>query len=211
MRGSWIAAAIVVELAVTVAGCRSKAVDKVAFKSALDNYYTGHPECVWAAPVKLPAQASASNDEQTKGFDALTDAGLLTRTPEEKKRFLIGSKQVNDYDLSAKGRAVWTADPTQPGYGNFCYGDPELTAIDGFTPANDSDATQYTVNYHYAVAHPPEWANSAEMKTAFAKVAADTDGQQTATATLNKSSTGWAVTNVQPTRPGTMSPTASTP
>ncbi len=55
-----------------------------------------------------------NNDLQTKGFDALTDAGLLTRTSQEKKRFLIGSKQVNDYDVSDKGRTQWTVDQSQP-------------------------------------------------------------------------------------------------
>lgn len=106
------------------AGCRKNAVDKTAFKSAIDNYYASRQQCVWDAAVKFPAQADAKNDEQTRGFDALTDAGLLTRRPEEKKRFLIGSKQVNDYDLSDKGRSAWTPDTTQPGYGNFCYGHP---------------------------------------------------------------------------------------
>ena len=104
-------------------------------------------------------------DEQTKQFDALTDAGLLTRKAEEKKRFLVGSKQVNDYDLSEQGRAKWTADASQPGYGNFCYGHAEVTSIDGYTPATD-DGTQYTVNYHYSTSSLPGWVNSAEMKTA---------------------------------------------
>jgi len=79
---------------------------------------------LWGTAIKFPVQADTSNDEQTKGFDALTDAGLLTRTPGEKSRFLIGSKQVNNYDLSDKGRSDWTPDQTQPGYGNFCFGAP---------------------------------------------------------------------------------------
>jgi hypothetical protein len=178
-------------------GCRKNAVDPSAFKSALNDYYNGKQICVWSAAVKFPAQADANNEDQTKGFDALTDAGMLTRTPAEKKRFLIGSKQVNDYDLSDKGRSTWTADPSQPGYGNFCFGHRQVTSIDNFTPP-DSDATQYTVNYHDAVTSVPDWANSAEMKTAFPKIAAATSGQQTATATLVKSSNGWQVTNVTP-------------
>ena len=72
------------------AGCKKNTVDKGAFKSALNNYLSSKQECVWSAPVKFPAQADASNDEQTKGFDALTDAGLLTRKAVEKKRFLVG-------------------------------------------------------------------------------------------------------------------------
>jgi hypothetical protein len=188
------------------AGCRSNSVDKGAFKSAINDYYRGRQVCVWSSPVKFPAQADTSNDEQTKGFDALTDAGLLTRTSAEKKRFLIGSKQVNNYDLSDKGRSTWTPDPSQPGYGNFCFGQREVTTIDGFAPP-DTNATQYAVSYHYAVTGVPDWANSAEMKTAFPSLAAATSGQQTATATLVKSDNGWQVSNVQPASPNTSTAT----
>jgi hypothetical protein len=178
-------------------GCKKNTVDKMAFKSALDNYYSGRQDCLWPAPIKLPAQADTSDDEQTKSFDALTDAGLLTRKPEEKKRFLIGSKQVNDYDLSDQGRSVWKPDPSQPGYGNFCYGHTEVTSIDGYTPTDDTE-TRYNVTYHLGASTPPAWANSAEMKTAFPKLAQQTSGQQMATAGLAKTGEGWQVQNVQP-------------
>jgi hypothetical protein len=188
------------------AGCRkTNSVDKGAFKSALNDYYSARQECVWASPIKFPAQADTSNEDQTKGFDALTDAGLLTRKSAEKKRFLIGSKQVNDYDLSQKGRSVWTPDQTQPGYGNFCFGHREVTSIDSYTPSDNPDATQYSVAYHYDVASVPDWANSTEMKTAFPKVATDTSGQQTATANLVKSTNGWQVGSVQPANDNTTS------
>src|SRR6202021_2060439 len=180
------------------AGCRKNAVDKMAFKAAINDYYQARQECLWPASKKFPAQADTSNDDQTKGFDALTDAGLLVRKSAEKKRFLIGSKQVNDYDLSDKGRSNWTADQTQPGYGNFCFGHREVTTIDGFSPADVSDATQYSVSYHYDVASVPGWASTVEMKTAFPKVAIDISGQQTAVATLLKSDSGWQVTGVPP-------------
>ena len=182
------------------AGCKKNVVDQSAFKSALNNYYSSRQVCLWTAPMKLPAQADTSNDEQTKGFDALTDAGLLTRSSAEKKRFLVGSKQVNNYDLSDKGRSDWTADQTQPGYGNFCYGHPEVTSIDGYTPADDN-ATQYNVIYHYGSGHLPEWANSTEMKTAFPKLASESSGQQSATAALTKSNDGWLVRRAQPASP----------
>ncbi|MFT4112873.1 hypothetical protein [Silvibacterium sp.] len=181
------------------AGCRkTNIVDKTAFESAINHYYSTYPRCVWSSSEKLPAQADTSNDEQTKGFDALTDAGLLQRSSQEKKRFLIGSKQVNDYDLTDKGRSTWTADQSQPGYGNFCYGHLEVKSIDTYTPSDNPDATQYTVNYHYDVASLADWAKSTEITTAFPKIATDSSGQQTATATLTKSSDGWQVTNVNP-------------
>ena len=181
------------------AGCRkSNFVDKTAFKSAINDYYRTRQDCVWPGPVKFPVQADTSNYEQTKGYDALTDAGFLVRRAAEKKRFLIGSKQVNDYDLSEKGRSNWTADQTQPGFGNFCFGHREVTTIDGFTPVDVSDATQYSVSYHFDVASVPGWASTVEMKTAFPKVAIDTSGQQTAVANLIKSNSGWQVNSVTP-------------
>ena len=193
-RNLWIPA--LAALLVLGAGCKKNAVDKSAFKSALNNYLSSKQACLWSAPVKMPAQADASNDEQTKGFDALTDAGLLTRQAVEKKRFLVGSKQANDYDLSDKGRSAWTADASQPGYGNFCYGHDEVTSIDSYSPPADN-ATQYTVAYHYQVGSLPDWANSAEMKTAFPKL--DTAAAPEAgTATLVKSNDGWLVQNAQP-------------
>ncbi|MGB6692219.1 MAG: hypothetical protein WBE76_30620 [Terracidiphilus sp.] len=197
MRAKWILFLFFIGMIGTGAGCRKNAVDKNAFKTALNNYYSGRQECVWAAPVKFPAQADASNDEQTKGFDALTDQGLLKRTPEEKKRFLIGSKQVNDYDLSDKGRSTWKVDASQPGYGNFCYGHADVTSIDNFTPAQNTGATQYSVTYHFAVTQLADWANTAEMRTAFPKIATDTSGEKTAAAILTKSENGWIVENVQ--------------
>ena len=185
---------------IIAAGCRNS-VDKTAFKSAIDNYLSARQECAWSSPVKFPAQADTSKEDQNKGFDALTDAGFLMRTSAEKKRFLIGSKQVNDYDLSDKGRSTWTADQTQPGYGNFCVGHREVTTVDSFTPP-DTDATQYTVNFHYDVASVPTWASSAEMKAAFSEIAADTSRQQTGTATLTKSNNGWQVTAMQTANAG---------
>lgn len=182
------------------AGCKKNAVDPAAFKAAINNYLSSQKECLFSAPIKLPAQADASNDEETKGFDALTDAGMLVRKPVEKKRFLIGSKQANDYDLSDQGRANWTPDPSQPGYGNFCFGHAEVKSIDGYTPA-DPDATQYTVNYHYGLSNLPAWANSAEMKTAFPKLNAASGPGQAGTATLVKSNNGWLVQNAQPSAP----------
>ncbi|MEO8726561.1 MAG: hypothetical protein ABI383_10610 [Acidobacteriaceae bacterium] len=175
------------------AGCTAKkGPDTSGFKTAINDYYSAHPDCVWTSPVKFPAQADASNDTQTKGFDALTDAGLLNRKAEEKKRFLIGSKQVTDYDVSDKGRTAWTPDQSQPGYGNFCFGHREVTAIDSSTTvSNQNGANSATVNYHYDLAGVPDWAKSAEMKTAFPNVQAALQGPQAATATLLQTQNGW--------------------
>jgi len=196
MQANKMIVAAVAGMMMCSAGCKKNSVDTIAFKSALNAYYAGHQDCLWPAPIKFPAQADTSNDEQTKGYDALTDAGLLTRKAEEKKRFLVGSKSVTNYDLSDQGRSVWTPDTTQPGYGNFCFGHPEVSSIDGYTPTDDSQ-THYSVTYHVGLGGVPDWANLAEVKTAFPKVANETSGQQMATATLTKTADSWLVEKVQ--------------
>jgi hypothetical protein len=190
----YTAGVLICGLVILAAGCDKSKPDTTNFKTAINNYYTAHPSCVWSSPVKFPAQADASNDQQTKGFDALTDAGLLTRTAEEKKRFLIGSKQVNDYDVSSNGRTVWTADPSQPGYGNFCYGHRDVTSIDNVTMGtNQNGANTATVNYHYDLTGVPDWAKSQETQTAFPNVQADMAAPKTATATLLQTQDNWQV------------------
>ena len=189
-----IIATVLAAAAFIVPGCHTNSVNASAFKSALNNYYASRQECLWSSPIKFPVQADSSNEDQTEQFDALTDAGLLNRTPGEKQRFLIGSKQVNNYDLSDNGHSTWTVDPAQPGYGNFCLGNPDVSSIDSYAPNNDPNAAQFSVTYRYAVSLP-SWANTPEIKTAFPRAARDSQGQE-ATATLLKSSNGWQVQNV---------------
>jgi hypothetical protein len=196
MRATRILLLVMAWVFIATLGCKKNAVDTTAFKSALNSYYAGKQGCLFTVPVKFPVQADTSKDEETRSYDALTDAGLLKRTPEEKKRFLVGSKQVNDYDLSDQGRQSWTVDPSQPGYGNFCYGRPEVSDIDSFVAADDT-GTRYTVTYHYSASNPPGWTNSPGMKNAFPRLAAETSGRQVATATLLKTESGWQVQNVQ--------------
>ena len=178
------------------AGCNKTTPDTTNFKTAINSYYSAHPSCAWQSPVKFPAQADADNDTQTKGFDALTDAGLLTRTPQEKKRFLIGSKQVNDYDVSDKGRTQWTPDQSQPGYGNFCYGHRDVTSIDNVAMStNKNGANIATVSYHYDLAGVPDWAKSQETQSAFPNVQADLSTPKSATATLVQTQDNWQVSS----------------
>ena len=194
MRERIVLVLVLTGLFVSATGCK-KQFDQAEFKSAINKSFAGRHECVWPEPIKLPAQVDTSKDEKTRDYDALTDAGLLIRGSAEKKRFLIGSKQISDYDLSDKGRPAWTPDPE---YGNFCFGHFNVTAIDNATPNDPSRPTQYTVNYRYEVEGIPAWASTPESMRAFPKIAADTS-IQSATATLVKGTNGaWAVVPPQP-------------
>jgi hypothetical protein len=160
--------ALLCGVALFFAGCNKQDNSKANYQSAINNYYKAHPACLWQDTKKFPVQAATSDDAKTEGYDALTDAGLLTRTTAEKKVFIVASKQVNNYDLSDQGRSSWTADTTQPGYGNFCYGHRGVDSIDSFTAGvNGSGLKTAQVNYHYSMADVPGWAQSQEIKVAF--------------------------------------------
>jgi hypothetical protein len=180
-------------------GCKQP-VDKTAFKSAINQSFAGRHECVWSEPMKLPAEIDPSKDDRIRDFDALTDAGLLIRETVVKSRTQVDSNPTSKFDLSDKGQPSWTPDPGRPGYGNFCFGHFNVTAIDKATPNDRSNPTQYSVVYSYEVEGIPDWAHSPASMRAFRKIAADTS-IQSATATLVKGGDGgWAVVPPQPAR-----------
>jgi hypothetical protein len=179
-----------------VTGCNKKADNTINYKSAINSYYSAHPVCLFPEPVKFPVQAATSDASKTAPYDALVDQGLLVRTSSEKK-IVILSKQENNYDLSNQGRQAWTADTSQPGYGNFCYGHRSVSNIDSATPTSSDPGATTQVSYHYNVSDAPSWATAAETKTAFPNVLANLSGPQTATATLTNTSNGWQVSSAQ--------------
>ncbi len=175
-------------------GCKKTDNSTGNYTKAINDYYASRPACLWDDEKKLPVQADTSDTSKTTGFDALVDQGLLTRTTDEKKRFLIGSKQVTNYDLSDKGRAAWTADPQQPGFGNFCYGTRTVTTIDSATPTSDQPGAKTTVTYHTKLSGVPTWASAAETQTAFPALRTDLSGPTSGSAALTDTANGWAVT-----------------
>ncbi len=192
MRERIVLAVVVTGLFSGAAGCK-KQVDHAEFIAAINKSYTGHHDCVWPAPIKLPAEVDPAKDENARVFEALADAGLFLRGTQEKRHAVAGAKPLNLYGLSDKGHPQWTPVPSQPGYGNFCFGHFNVTAIDSETPNDPANPTQYTVKYQYEVEGIPDWVRTPESMRAFPKLARDTD-IQSATATLVKGSDGgWTV------------------
>ncbi len=182
---------ILCTLLVISAGCSSKKdATKAHFKEAIDTYYSAHPECLWSTAVKFPTRADTSDSGKTAQYDALTDQGLLVRQQDTRKVFIFGTKQVNDYDLSEKGRTVWTADPQQPGFGNFCYGHRDVTTVDDFA-ANGGNAT---ANYRYQLGAVAPWVDNTEIKTAFPAVQANLSSPLSDKANLTLIDNGWVMT-----------------
>lgn len=184
--------------ALLATSCNKKSDNTMNFTSAINGYYSAHPACLWSDPMKLPVQADTSDSSKTGDFDALVDQGLLVRTTAEKKVMIVASKQVNNYDLSDKGRSAWTADVQQPGYGNFCYGHRKVTSIDSSTPTTSAVGATTQVSYHYTLADAPAWATAAETQTAYPQLHADVTGPQIGQATLTNTSSGWQVSAARP-------------
>lgn len=188
-------------------GCNKKTDNTSNFKSAIDTYYSSRPVCLWSSSKQLPVQANQDDKSKTSDYDALVDQGLLTRTAVEKKKLLVLNQKANNYDLSDKGRSAWTADQSQPGYGNFCYGHRKTASITSASPTTSDVGATSNVVYLYAIDGAPDWAKAAETQTAFPQVKADLDGQQTAQATLTNTSNGWQVTSAPgSTRSGSSAP-----
>jgi len=192
MRERIVLAIVLTGLFACANGCR-KQVDKAPFLSAINKSYDGQHVCVWAEPTKLPVQADPSKDENTRGYDALTDAGLLIREYVEVKHPHASSTQINKYGLSDEGHSSWTPDPNHPDSGNFCFGHFNVTAIDKATPNDPTNPTQYTVNYEYEIEGIPGWARTPESMRAFRKIAADTSIQSATAALVKSADGGWAV------------------
>ena len=186
-------------------GCNKKSDNTLNFTDAINTYYGAHPACLWSEPIKFPVQADTSDTSKTSGYDALVDQGLLARTTAEKKKMIIASKQVNNYDLSDKGRSAWTADVQQPGFGNFCYGHRKVSSIDNTTPTTSAVGATTQVSYHYTFSDAPAWATATETKTAYPQIQADLAGPQAGQVTLANTDRGWVVWNA----PGERKPPSS--
>jgi len=180
-----------------IAGCRKTADNTTNYQAAIDGWYSAHPQCLWNTPQKFPEQIAASDDSRNAPFAALVDQGLLTRTTSEKKIIIVSKRQIN-YDLSDNGRAAWTADANQPGYGNFCYGHRSVKTITSSTPNNGQPGSTATVTYQYGFDGAPGWAQAAEVQNAFPQVKSDLAGTGSASATLTDTSKGCQVSTPPP-------------
>ena len=181
------------------AGCTKKTDNTMNYTRAINDYYNAHPACLWDEPVKFPVQADTSDASKTAPYYALVDQGLLVRTTAEKKKMIVMSKQVTNYDLSDKGRSVWTADTEEPGYGNFCYGHKKVKEIDSSTPTTSEEGATTQVTYHTTLSDAPSWATAAETQNAYPNVQTALTDKQTGEATLINTNNGWQVGRIHST------------
>ncbi len=176
-----------------LSGCKAPKDQAGNLKTAINNYYQQWPECLWKQPIQLPQQHDRDDATAVQPFDALVDQGLLARTPIEKTKLLVIKKAANSYDLTDRGRANWTPDPSQPGYGNFCYAHRKVKDILGNTPAGTQPGATTTVNYAYTIGDVKDWAQAQETHNAFPGLAAALTATSQASTTLVLTSDGWKV------------------
>ena len=189
--------AAVALMTVAAVGCNKTVVKEPDFASAINSYYEAHPACLWDTPQSFPEQVTTSDKDKTAPFDSLFDQGMLVRTTAEKKVMIVASKQVTNYDLSPKGKQEWKPDPSQPGFGNFCYGSRKVQGIESVSPSPVSDqvGATATVSYRYAFNNPPAWATAQVVQTAFPDLRGNLSGSHVGQATLTNTQSGWIVSN----------------
>jgi hypothetical protein len=145
----------------------------------LNEDYAANADCLFTKPLPYPFEMQAGDkllaDVHTK-LDALTAAGLLTRTSQN------GSFR---YELTLAGQQV-------PGNGRFCYGKRQVTSIDSYTPPTEFHGNRFTkVEYHFIEKGRPDWARVHAIQAAFPAVAKAIADQPVDQATLVLTDDGW--------------------
>jgi hypothetical protein len=196
------AAVCALAFSLLICGCQTKYERQAAFAAALNNYYSVRQDCLFPNSIKFPIAGSALNGDQKTELDALVDVGLLQRESAHKSARSKHVAPPGEYKLSDIGRLDWTADQARMGYGNFCFGHPQVNAIQNSTEIAGVTPTRYKVSYRDRVILPA-WAAEPQVKKAFPKVVQESSGE-TSTATMIKSSSGWKVQSVSPPAPNPM-------
>jgi len=193
------AAVCALAFSLLICGCQTKYERQAAITAALNNYYSVRQDCLFPNSIKFPIAGTTLNGDQKKELDALVNVGLLQRAAAHKTK---NQASPGEYELSNIGRLDWTADQARMGYGNFCFGHPQVNAIQNSTEIAGATPTRYRVSYRDRVILPA-WAEEPQVEKAFPKVVQESTGE-TSTATMIQSSSGWKVQSVSPPAPNPM-------
>ena len=161
-------------------GCGDKReMSKQNFAHVLNEDYSANADCLFTKPLPYPFEMQANDkllgDVHSK-LDALTAAGLLTRTSHD------GNLR---YELTLTGQQV-------PGKGRFCYGKRQVTSVDNFSAPTEFHGNRFTkVEYHFIEKGRPDWAKIQAIQTAFPAVAKVVADQPVDQATLVLTDDGW--------------------
>ena len=119
-------------------GCK-KPFDQAGFKSAINKSFAGRHECVWPEPIKLPAEA---DPPKTRRFAPTKPSPMPVfsfASPTKRSAFSpVPNRSINT-QLSDIGHSAGDPNRNQSGYGNFCFGHFNVTAIEKATPNDPSN------------------------------------------------------------------------
>ncbi len=173
-------AAIAGALTLLGSGCGDRTeMSKENFAHVLNEDYSANADCLFTKPLHYPFEMQAGDkllgDVHHK-LDALTAAGLLTRTAQ------AGSLH---YELTLTGQQV-------PGNGRFCYGKRQVTSVDTYSTPTEHNGNRFTkVEYHFVEKNSPDWAKVQAIQSAFPAVAKAVADEAVDHATLVLTPDGW--------------------
>ncbi len=173
-------AAVAGALVLLGSGCGDKReMSKQNFAHVLNEDYSANADCLFTKPIPYPFEMQTSDTllgDVHKKLDALTAAGLLTRTAHD------GNLR---YELTLTGQQV-------PGNGRFCYGKRQVTTVDNYSNPTEFHGNRFTkVEYHFVEKGSPDWAKVRAIQTAFPAVAKAVAGEPVDQATLVLTDDGW--------------------
>jgi hypothetical protein len=168
-------------LMVAIGGCTRKKTEasNENFQRAINAYFYNHrDECLFTTARKFPDEVKVHEKDEMKDMDALSKAGLLTRTED-------GAFQLVRYELTPLGTRAT---------GRFCFGHRDVTSVDSFTSLRIEDKRKASdVTYHYRIVDAPVWAQDENLKKQFPELARKTSGNAEGKTTVMSAYEGWEV------------------
>jgi len=164
------------------------------YAAAINAYWHVRPRCLWTQAVRTPIEELAKGARMPE-LKALIDIGFVQPVPLPAADVSPATKGMLAFDLTDQGHTAWVPVPHMKNLGNICYGHRSVTTVDSVTPipASQSSMEAVVVKYHFSSTDQPQWATDPKLQKAFPDVAS-TLAQQSDTATLLKTSSGWVLT-----------------
>lgn len=172
-----IAASLGIALLLAGSGCApsKSAPTPENFTNAINAYFVEHHDCL-LSNIRFPYETT--DKTETKELDSLVKSLLLDKGEE-------ASIHSSRYTVTPAGLRYAP---------RFCYGNREVTSIDGSTPLTVVNGfRQTTVTYHYVMKDVPVWAKSPEVLAAFPEMAKAISGPSAGKITLAQTTASWQV------------------
>lgn len=145
------------------------------FTNAINAYFIEHHDCL-LSNIRFPYETT--DKTETRQLDSLVKSLLLDKGEE-------ASIHSSRYTVTPAGQRYAP---------RFCYGNREVTSIDGSTPLTVVNGfRQTTVTYHYVIKDVPVWAKSPDVLAAFPQMSQAISGTSTAKITLAQTTASWQV------------------